>query len=147
MEGDSNDCMEFRNDSELAALVKRFEACEFNPGEFTHQHHLVTALWYLKSLPESDAIDQMRNRLHIFTAHHNVGAYHETITIFWMKLVSSFLSAANPSEPLYEIANRLIGSVSSSKVVNEHYSKQVLDSDEARMSWVEPDLRPVPTFG
>ncbi|HEY2908487.1 MAG TPA: hypothetical protein VGJ29_21450, partial [Vicinamibacterales bacterium] len=48
--------------------------------------------------------------------------YHHTLTVFWMQAVAQLLDKDLP---------------------RRHYSRECLTSDEARQSWVEPDLRPI----
>lgn len=131
----------FHNDSDLKTIVDRFEQCEFNNDEFRHADHLTVALWYLANSPKPVAVDRMRCQLKKFTAYHKVNAYHETITLFWMEVVSNFLEDTDGSELLHQTADRLVTRFPTSKVIQDYYSKELLDSERAKAEWVEPDLR------
>ena len=136
-------CGRYQDDSEIKRIVERFEACEFSVDEFKHADHLTVALWYLAHLPHTAAITRMRDSLVRFTAHHQVTGYHETITLFWMKLVSAFLKQADRSEPLHVKANRMLKSFASSKLILEYYSETLLYSTTAKTDWVDPDLKAI----
>jgi hypothetical protein len=66
--------------------------------------------------------------------------YHETITLFWVHLLSRAYVASH--------GKRLEDIVHANPQLLEknfplaYYSRERLFSDEARTSWVEPDLKP-----
>lgn len=135
----------FANIDEIRSVVERFESFEFKPGEFKHHHHLTVALWYLDSLSsKTAAIDRMRTQLKAFTAHLQVKAYHETITIFWMELANSFREQHSRDSTVQEIVNQLIVTYPSSKEILNFYSQGLLDSEAAKNRFIAPDLKPLP---
>jgi hypothetical protein len=131
----------YADEAQIESLVRGFEACAL--AEFKHASHLVVALWYLARLPESEAFARMRAGLRRFAAHHGSNLYHETITLFWLKLVRDFLAREGAGRPLHEIANRLVASCSDARLVFEYFSEPLIWSDAAKTSWVEPDLKPL----
>jgi len=134
----------FKETREIGRLVEGFEACTVAPAEFDHGAHLAVALWYLSELPAPLAEERMRAGLHRYTKHHNAEAmYNETITLFWLKLVRHFLAHADSTRPLAERANALLATYNSSKLVFEYYSREHVQTPEAKASWVEPDLKPL----
>jgi hypothetical protein len=130
---------------EIEELVESFESCVIAPVEFDHGAHLAVALWYLSRLPYADAAGRMRAGLHRYTAHHNAqGNYNETLTIFWLRLVRGFLDQADaPARPLAERANELLAAFGSAKLVYDYYSRELIQTPEAKASGVEPDLKPL----
>jgi hypothetical protein len=132
----------FRETREIEQLVENFESCTVAPAEFDHGAHLAVALWYLSELPAPLAEERMRAGLHRYTKHHNAEAmYNETVTIFWLKLVRHFLARADSTRPLVERANELLTTHSNSKLVFKYYSRALVQTPEAKASWVEPDLK------
>jgi hypothetical protein len=129
----------YASEAQIETLVRGFESCTVE--EFKHGSHLVVALWYLARLSESEAYDRMRASLRRFAAHHHSNLYHETITIFWLKVVQDVLSLAQPDRPLHELANQLLASRGDTRLVFDYYSQELLFSDAAKTSWVEPDLK------
>jgi hypothetical protein len=76
------------------------------------------------------------------TANTATSGYHETITIFYMWAVRRFIGDAGPNASLVEIANALIsGKCAEKNFPFEYYSRALLLSSEARMRFIEPDVK------
>jgi hypothetical protein len=131
----------YADDAQIESLVRGFESCTVEG--FNHGSHLAVALWYLASLPEAEADARMRASLRRFAAHHNVNLYNETLTVFWLKVVRSFLAREGADSSLHETANRLVAARADTRLPFEYFSESLLRSDEAKSSWVEPDLKPL----
>lgn len=130
----------YRCDQELAEAVRKFESCRLSPAEFTHRAHLIVALWYLSHFPAEEAAARMREGLRRFIEHHSATGYHETITLFWLKIVRRFLDERVNAQALSDVANELLEKFGDSKLLSEYYSRELIASTEARSVWVEPDL-------
>jgi hypothetical protein len=132
----------YNSQSEIEAVVQGFENCETAKDSFSHQSHLTMAVYYLHSSRVDQATESMRAGLLRFLDHHGVGRqkYHESLTIFWMRLVQAFLND-DEKKSLLEQANSVIEAFADSKLVFEYYTRELLMSDEARKNWVEPDLK------
>ena len=128
-------------EDEIARLAGELEACAVT--KFGHAEHLTVALWYLSRLPEAEASERVRAGLRRLSALDNDGRYNETLTIFWLKAVAAFLSDADPNLPLSVLRERLVARFADPRVVFDHYSPELLNSQEAKTSWVEPDLKPL----
>jgi hypothetical protein len=90
----------------------------------------------------------MKDALLAFLTHVGVGyaKYHETITRSWMMAVAHFMSESPPcdSAATFMASNpRLLDS----RIMLTHYSPEVLFSPEARQTFVQPDLQPIPEHG
>ena len=132
----------FKETREIERLVEGFESCTVAPAEFDHGAHLAVALWYLSELPAPLAEERMRAGLRRYTRHHNAEAmYNETVTLFWLKLVRHFLARVDSTRPLAARANELLATYNRSKLVFDHYSRELIQTPEAKASWVEPDLK------
>ena len=134
----------FQSAAEIADLVRRFEDCTLTPADFSHCLHLTVALWYLAHAPLAEAAARVRQGLLRFIAHHQAGdKYHETITLFWLKLVQHYLKDAGAERPLPELANELCARFGDSRLIFAHYSQALIQTPDAKANWVEPDLRPL----
>jgi hypothetical protein len=69
--------------------------------------------------------------------------YHETITLFWLRIVSNF-AAEQKEESLAATANALIDKYDDKDFIRQYYSEDLLASAKAKAEWVEPDLKPLP---
>lgn len=135
----------YQSDDEIEAVVRGFEDCTLPDAQFKHAEHLTVALSYLQALRLTvpQATERMREALYRFLDHHagERQAYHETMTIFWVKLVNSFLEKTDGARPLKETANELIKTFGNSNLIYDYYSREHLLTKEAKKAWVEPDIK------
>jgi hypothetical protein len=96
-------------------------------------------------LTATEATERIRVGLYRFLDHYGQDRqiYNETITLFWVKLVKSFLDRTDTTRSLRDIANEMIESFGSSQIIYHYYTKERLLSEEARNAWVEPDVKPL----
>jgi hypothetical protein len=122
-------------------LTRGLERGEIPNEGFPHASHLHVAWVYLsESLSVIEAADKMRQTLRKFTAAAGKPEkYHETITVFWVRLLSQAQDAASGSslENIVHENPRLL----EKNLPLDYYSPERLFSDEARRSWIEPNLK------
>ncbi len=133
----------FKNDAEISTLVAGFESCSFHPSEFKHYQHLAVAFWYVYHFPYDEAAERMKNGIRNLAATYGKIGYHETITLFWLSLVRSFLANTEDPGSVVEMTNRLVNRHADKTLINEYYSTEVLNSELAKTEWIEPDLKPL----
>lgn len=131
--------------SEIEAVVKGFESCSTPKDDFTHLKHLTVAVFYLYDSNEREATDRMRAGLLRFLNHHGVGEakFHLTLTVFWIKILRTFVLQLPPKTSLLEMTNLSLEHFSNSRVVLDYYAEKRLFSAEARQGWIAPDLKPI----
>ena len=124
-------------------LTRALERGEIPNKDFHHASHLHVAWVYLaESSSVWQAARKMRDTLRRFAAAAGKPEkYHETITLFWVHVLSR-AHAGKRGGRLEEIvhANPQLLEKNFPLV---YYSAERLFSDEARTSWVEPDLKPL----
>ena len=127
-------------DVELTRALERGEVANEN---FHHVSHLHVAWVYLaESSSVQQAANKMRDSLRRFAgAAGKPQKYHETITLFWVHLLSR-AHAVSGGERLEEIVHANPQLLEKNFPL-AYYSAERLFSDEARTSWVEPDLKPL----
>lgn len=130
--------------TDLQPIVEGFERCDFKLEEFTHARHLTVAACYLATVPFDEALARMRIGLQRFIAHHEKQGYHETITRFWMELISRFLAGVPEDAPIAESVNEVIARYGTKDLLFEYYTRERVMSEIARREWVEPDLKSLP---
>lgn len=127
------------NDADILTLVDRLERCLLGKEEFHHRDHLTVAVVYLYAADLETAMDRMRSSLKRFAAHHGVtGLYHETLTRFWMKQVEQRLDRR---DCLSESARKVREQLNDKNLMFEYYSRERIESKEARETWLQPDLK------
>ncbi|QDV35569.1 hypothetical protein [Tautonia plasticadhaerens] len=131
-------------DAEIEALVRSFEELTLPRARWTHRAHLVAALWYLRRYPREDATRRIREGIKAFNARHGVGSgYHETVTLAWVAVVARFLTEHDRGQPLPTLTAALLEACGGKDHLLVYYTEGVLMSEEARRTWVPPDLRPI----
>lgn len=127
-------------DAEILTLVNRLERCLLAKNEFHHRDHLAVAVVYLYAGDFASAADRMRASLTRFAAHHGVsGLYHETLTRFWLRQVERRLDR---SVCLRESVQKIQEQLVDKDLPFAYYSRELLNSSEARATWMQPDLEP-----
>jgi hypothetical protein len=128
-----------------ARFLEAFETCALTPAEMRHRAHLRLAYIYLRLYPFEVALETLRTRLQQFLAHHGApaSAYHETITRAWLLAVQHFMQSApalSDSEEFVTANPRLLDK----EIMESHYTRVLLTSEEARVRFIEPDRAPIP---
>jgi hypothetical protein len=123
-------------------LTRALERGEIANEDFRHASHLHVAWVYLT---ESSSMEQAANKMRDTLRRFAGGArkpekYHETITLFWVQLLS-LAYAASHGERLEDVVHANPQMLEKNFPL-VYYSRERLFSDEARTSWVEPDLKP-----
>ena len=121
-----------------------FEACTVAPSQFNHEAHVRLAYIYLAEYDAESAVQRMRDALLNFLEHNGIprSKFHETLTRAWVLAVEHFMNRSTSISAADFIAKNQ--ELLDSKIMLTHYSASVLFSADARASFVEPDLDPIP---
>lgn len=124
-------------------LTRALERGETPNRHFDHASHLHVAWTYLsESTSVEQAASKMRETLRrLAAAAGRPQKYHETITLFWVHLLGQAY-AVNRGVRLEEVVYASPQLLEKSFPL-AYYSVERLFSDEARASWMEPDLKPL----
>jgi hypothetical protein len=110
---------------------------------FDHRQHVKFAWAVLSELPDEEAATFVAGEIREFADKNAPGRYHETLTRFWVKLVAHTRSVAEESTDFDAHVGDFAVLLDKS-APSKHYSEALLHSAQARSTFVEPDLRPVP---
>ncbi len=126
------------------AFRSDFEACTITPSQFNHEPHVRLAYIYLVEYDVEAAVQRMREGLLNFLEHNGIprSKFHETITQAWVLAIRHFMNGSTSASSADFIAKNQ--ELLDSKIMLTHYSASVLFSSDARASFVEPDLDPIP---
>ncbi len=129
------------------AFRSAFEACTIAPSQFNHEAHVRLAFIYLTEGDVDSAVQKMRDALLNFLQHNGVplSKFHETLTRAWVLAVQHFMNRSTSTSAADFIAKNQ--QLLDSKIMLTHYSASVLFSADARASFVEPNLDPIPRTG
>ena len=129
---------------ECETFLSAFEDGSLPAEEWTHQAHIAMATVYLNRygasvLPHTRAA--IRN--YLLARGRPIGAYHETLTIFWLAIVAETMRQRS-STPLHETVQRNCAAFGAqSKLHEQYYGFDVFNSPDAHARWIPPDLRPL----
>lgn len=138
--------------TQIQELVWGFETGTLPRSQWTHAAHVTVAFWYLLQDSET-ALDRLRWGIRNYNtqvgiANTGQSGYHETLTCLWFHLVRHALVTAQTiwgecasGEMLYSAVVQTCGNAD---LPLRYYSRDRLMSVQARQTWVEPDLQPLP---
>jgi hypothetical protein len=133
---------------DVEALIREFEACRLPRERWTHEAHLTVGLWYLSRHDEAEATTLIRNGIKRYNQACGIqqtktSGYHETITLFYVRIIRRYLKERRVAASLDELAKGLMKACGDRALPFEYYSRERLLSWDARKAWVEPDLKPL----
>jgi hypothetical protein len=115
------------------------------PGEgFKHREHLRLAWLYLRRHGVEVGTERIGQTLRRYaTALGSPGIYHETLTRAWGACVGGALRQTPGLEP-FEAFLAAHPELLERDLLERYYRRETLDSEEARRSWVPPDVAALP---
>jgi hypothetical protein len=127
------------------ALTRALERCEVPADGFHHTSHLRVAWVYLAEHATTEgAADRMAATLRRFAAAAgHPEKYHHTMTLFWVRRLA-VEQATRPDASLDDILTHAPALLDKNLPL-AYYSPGRLFSEEARASWLDPDMRPLET--
>lgn len=133
----------YENENEIKSLVESFENGTIAEADWRHAEHLTVALYYLSNHDFETALAKMRGGIFNLLRAFQVDLtkempYYETLTVFWMRAVDDFRKSKAGSPPV-EICRELLLNFDKDYPLR-FYSRELLFSETARASFVEPDL-------
>jgi len=136
-------------ETEIISLIARFEKHILPKPEWTHEAHLVVAIYYMKKYLFSQAMPLVRTYItkhneSVGTVNSDTEGYHETITKFWLILAGLFLSENHFSSTENAVNAFINSDFGNSKLPLSYYTENTLFSVKARHHWIEPDLKEFP---
>jgi DNA-binding NarL/FixJ family response regulator len=128
-------------------LIHQFQQRSLSKQEWTHEAHLIVAFHYLSRYSYNQALSYIKEGIKkLNQAHGKLNAYHETITVAFAKLIHAHLSQAPiwiHSKAFFESFPYLNSKDALTPLLN-YYSHDVIMSEAARKTFIEPDLNTLP---
>jgi hypothetical protein len=135
-------------DAELEHLVRRFTERTLPKPEWTHAAHLAVGLWHVCRYGRDEALARLRTAISRLNESHGTvnsatGGYHETVTRAYVQLLAAY-AARQPDRTVAQRVTALLADpLADRKALLRFYSRARLESSEARLDWVDPDLAPL----
>jgi hypothetical protein len=125
-------------------IIERFNQTSLPKAEWTHDAHLLVGIWYLKKFSFEDAVCRLREKiilLNVFhgTENHQGSGYHETLTLFWLKVIQIYIDL-HTEKGIETLSNDFLGSSLSDRGLPFiFYPKDKVLSPSYRAVYHEPD--------
>ncbi len=111
--------------------------------EFHHRDHLRLTWIVITRHGAVKAPGMISSGIRQFAAHHGQGEkYHETMTRFWVDIVSHCIRAGKVRSFDHLLAE--FPMLLDKSLPLRHWSKGTLFGPAARLEWVDPDILPMP---
>jgi len=136
----------------LESFLHGFEQGTLPKSEWTHGAHVAAAASYLLTSANfsiAPILPLMRQRISAYNlsvggANTATSGYHETLTRFWLLIVSRHLRE-NPPATRLAAARQAVAAFGEERALHtRYYSGDVVKDAAARQSWRAPDLQPLP---
>ena len=130
-------------------MIRQFENGTLPKEQWTHKAHFIMALWYCSHQPLPLAIQSIKEgikkyNLSVGGVNTDYAGYHETITVFYARLIVNYLFRANDPFRFETVLTDLDNqSFLAKDFPLNYYNKELLMSKEARKNWIAPDKQPL----
>lgn len=117
-------------------------------AKWTHEAHFAALIYLIRVRPDINFRKELPDIIASYNiatggANTDTSGYHETLTQFYIIIVTNFLARV-PDWDLLTAVNHLIASEEARRQYPlTFWSKETLFSVSARRTWVEPDLKPL----
>ncbi|AVO43598.1 hypothetical protein [Phreatobacter cathodiphilus] len=138
----------FASDAPILAIVEAFRARTLPFAEWSHQAHLATGLWHVATHGEAAARDRLREGIKAYNlavgrGNDDMRGYHETVTMYFVWSAARFLEGDAPPDLAGRVNAYVAGPFGAKDGIFIFWTRERLLSPQARLAWVEPDIRPL----
>jgi hypothetical protein len=128
---------------EIDEFLAAFESGTLPKERWTHAAHLLAGACYVHCLGQESAINHMRTCVRRYNEavggkNTATSGYHETITVFWIKVLDALLFQAQPITRAEFAALAVERFASQRDLFRRFYDFDVIASTEARAVWIPP---------
>jgi CDP-diacylglycerol--glycerol-3-phosphate 3-phosphatidyltransferase len=125
-------------------FVAAFLSGMLPPTHFHHRDHLRLAWCLIRQAGVEQATGTITGGIRRFaTQHGQADKYHETLTQFWVRLVSHLIDV-QPEITVFERFLDRFPQLLDKALPSQHWRRETLQSQAARAQWVEPDVLSLP---
>lgn len=132
-------------------LLRQFEDAILPADLWTHRAHVRVAFLYVRAYPFDDAVERMRIGIKRYAKARNVpegptSGYNETTTVAFMHLVAATVQAYGDAMPTPDAETfcETHPQLLTQHVLRFFYSPERRSHPDAKTTFVEPDLAPLP---
>lgn len=129
-------------------LIDKFNNKTLSKTDWTHDVHLTVAIWYIYNFDFFDAVCRIKAGIVLLNHSHETentskAGYHETLTIFWSKIIQTYITS-NKALPMEQLVNGFLNSsLAERNLPFEFYEKERLLDPELRTIYSEPSKKEI----
>jgi hypothetical protein len=125
-------------------LLNAFHRGSLPSGEIRHRGHLRLTWLILNRHPVDEAATIIAREIRrLATSQGAASRYHDTLTRFWVRLVSHAMNEAEDAKNIDKLIEEF-PFLTDKNLPYRHWKRETFDSAGARAGWVEPDIAPLP---
>lgn len=129
-------------------FLQAFESRAIPLEGWNHRAHLRMAVIYLLRHPFEEALHRVRSGIQAHNSANGVedsptSGYHETITHAWLHILWAMIRQYGPSSSADDFLDAH-PELSQKTILRLFYSRERIMSAEAKRTFVQPDLAPLP---
>jgi len=125
-------------------FLESFHARTLPSDEFRHRGHLRLAWLVLSRHEPTEAANILTREIKRFAADQGASnRYHETLTRFWIHMVNHAKENDSGGQSIDELTEKF-PLLLDKNLPQKHWKSESFNSEEARTSWVPPDIMPLP---
>jgi len=115
-------------------------------AQWTHAAHVTLAACLLHQGDVPSVLPVVRNAISSYnvsvgTQNTDTSGYHETLTVFWLRVVAQSLRQS-PSESRLRAVRCIVAAYGTERSLHRlYYSRDIVTCATARRAWIEPDLK------
>lgn len=131
---------------DLAQLLAEFRTQTLSKAAWTHEAHLCVGLCYVKQYSMEDAICRLRAGIILLNDAHGTentenSGYHETLTIFWAKVIFIYIEM-HPDMSIEELPQHFLKTrLARRDFPFEFYERESLLSSAYRAAYRAPERK------
>lgn len=135
--------------ADIKTIAAQFENHTLPKEQWTHQAHIAVAFAHIEKYKNEElALQSLRQGIKgynaaVGTANTDASGYHETLTVFWLRVISEYATQKKDDDMVGKFEAFLQTFLSSPQFPARFYSKDLLFSTTARHAWAAPDLLPL----
>jgi hypothetical protein len=132
----------------IELLVTSFNNRTLSKNEWTHESHLIVAVCFLSTYDFFEAVCRLKSGIILLNNSHltqntSNGGYHETLTIFWSKVISTYIKLSGETPIEHLVNNFLNSSLADRQLPFKFYEKEKLLSTDYRTIYNMEDKRTI----
>jgi hypothetical protein len=137
-----------KSEEGLEEFSTRFENGTLPGSDFSHSAHVAICCMHLYREDAETALNHLRVAIPRFNLsaggqNTDTSGYHETLTVFWVRVLAAFHAREPWNSRLGFVLKGIAEFGGRSKLHTEYYSFDVVQSKEARRTWIAPDRRAI----